>query len=59
VWFLEPPEDARHQWLIDRHRAFGRSLAEARERTFGSDERNAVLIEATRAAADLVVAMPM
>jgi pantothenate kinase len=58
VWFLEPPEQARHQWLIDRHRAFGRSLAEAHERTFGSDERNAVLIEATRAAADLVVAMP-
>jgi pantothenate kinase len=59
VWFLEPPAESRHQWLIDRHRAFGRSLAEARERTFGSDERNAVLIEATRASADLVVAMPL
>jgi pantothenate kinase len=59
VWFLEPPEESRHQWLIDRHRAFGRSLAEARERTFGSDERNAVLIEATRASADLIVPMPL
>ena len=55
VWFLAPDEDDRRQWLIDRHRAFGRSLEQARERTFGSDERNAVLINATRAAADLVV----
>lgn len=55
VWFLDPPEDDRRQWLIDRHRAFGRSLAEARERTYGSDERNAVLINATRSSADLVV----
>jgi pantothenate kinase len=55
VWFLDPPEDARHQWLIDRHRAYGRTLAEARERTFGSDERNAVLINATRSSADLIV----
>jgi pantothenate kinase len=55
AWFLDPPEDDRRQWLIDRHRAFGRSLAEARERTFGSDERNAVLINATRLSADLVV----
>jgi pantothenate kinase len=55
VWFLDPPEDDRRQWLIDRHRAFGRSLAEARERTYGSDERNAVLINASRSTADLVV----
>jgi len=55
VWFLDPPDDARRQWLIDRHRAFGRTLDEARERTYGSDEHNAVLINATRSAADLVV----
>lgn len=55
VWFLDPPPDARRQWLIDRHRAYGRTLDQARERTYGSDERNAVLIDATRAAADLVV----
>lgn len=55
VWFLDPPEDDRRQWLIDRHRAYGRTLAEARERTYGSDERNAALINATRSAADLVV----
>lgn len=55
VWFLDPPEADRHQWLIDRHRAFGRTPAQARDRTFGSDERNATLINATRDAADLVV----
>ncbi len=55
VWFLDPPAGARRQWLIDRHRAYGRTLDEARERTYGSDERNAVLIDATRSAADLVV----
>jgi pantothenate kinase len=59
VWFLDAPPDARHEWLIERHRAHGRGLAEARERTFGSDERNAVLIEATRAAADLIIPMPI
>ncbi len=55
VWFLAPPEDDRRRWLVDRHLAFGRTPAQARERTFGSDERNAVLINATRSAADLVV----
>lgn len=55
VWFLAPEESDRRQWLIDRHRAFGRTLEEARVRTFGSDERNAVLINATRQAADLVI----
>jgi pantothenate kinase len=59
VWFLDVAVEVRHEWLIERHRAYGRSLAEARERTFGSDECNAVLIEATRAAADLIVAIPI
>jgi pantothenate kinase len=59
AWFLAASPDTRHEWLIARHRAFGRSLAEARERTFGSDEHNAVLIEATRGAADVVVPMPI
>jgi len=59
AWFLDAPPETRHEWLIARHRAFGRSLVEARERTFGSDERNAILIEATREAADLIVTMPI
>lgn len=59
VWFLAPSPEQRHRWLIDRHRAYGRTPAQARDRTFGSDERNAVLIEATRPAADLVVVTPI
>ena len=55
VWFLDPPEDARRQWLIDRHRAFGRSWTRPASGPTASDERNAVLINATRSAADLVV----
>jgi pantothenate kinase len=55
TWFLAPAESLRQDRLIARHQAFGRSLAEARERSLGSDERNAVLINATRQAADLVL----
>ncbi|MFC4853222.1 nucleoside/nucleotide kinase family protein [Actinophytocola glycyrrhizae] len=55
TWFLAPDETLRRDRLIARHRAFGRALDEARERTLGSDERNAVLINATRHAADLVL----
>ena len=46
---------ARLERLIARHMAFGRDLAAARERAFGSDERNAELIETTRARADVLV----
>jgi len=55
TWFLAPDETLRRDRLIARHRAFGRSLDEARERTLGSDERNAVRINVTRPAADLVL----
>lgn len=55
TWFLAPDETVRRERLIARHEAFGRTRAQARERTLGSDERNAVLINATRSAADLVI----
>jgi pantothenate kinase len=55
VWFLAPQEEQRRQWLIDRHRAHGRTLEQARERTFGSDEANAVRVNASGHAADLVL----
>jgi pantothenate kinase len=55
TWFLAPPEDTRRARLLARHRAYGRTEAEARERTLGSDERNAVLINATAASADLII----
>lgn len=52
TWFLEPPEELRHQRLLARHRSYGKSAPEARAWTYGSDERNAALIAATAARAD-------
>jgi len=54
-WYVEVPEELRHARLEARHRAFGRSAAEAHERTYGSDERNAHLIAATAPAADAII----
>ncbi|MBP1325278.1 pantothenate kinase [Leucobacter exalbidus] len=53
AWFLEPTEEQRLTQLIARHERFGRSPAEAKERSLGSDQRNAELINGTAAAADL------
>jgi pantothenate kinase len=55
VWFLAPDEDTRRQRLLDRHRAYGRSLEAARQRTFGSDEANALRVNATAQSSDLVL----
>ncbi len=54
-WYVEPPEDLRIGRLIARHEAFGRSPEAARERSLGSDQRNAEVVAATRSRADLVV----
>ena len=55
VWFLRPPEPERVGRLVARHQAYGRSLAAAKERALGSDQRNAELIEATAARADRII----
>lgn len=55
VWFLAPDEPDRIERLVTRHRHYGRSLAEARQRALGSDQRNADLITATAEHADLVL----
>jgi pantothenate kinase len=55
VWFLELDDALRLDRLIARHVAYGRPPAQARARATGSDQRNAELIRATRARADLVV----
>lgn len=55
VWFLAPDEGLRRRWLIERHRAHGRTLEQARERTFGSDEANAQRVNTSGHAADLVL----
>jgi pantothenate kinase len=57
VWYIDLAEDTRLRRLIGRHMEFGRDSNEARERATGSDQRNAVLIEASRDHASLVVSL--
>lgn len=53
-WFVAPGEDVRLTRLVVRHQRHGRSLDEAVQRSQGSDQLNAELINATRPLADLV-----
>lgn len=55
VWFLAPEEPVRVARLIERHRRYGRSDAEARDRAHGSDQANAVRVLASADRADLVL----
>jgi pantothenate kinase len=55
VWFLAPDEQTRRAWLTTRHRRYGRTAAEAIERTTASDERNARLVAPTARRADLIL----
>ncbi|HEY2061796.1 nucleoside/nucleotide kinase family protein [Amycolatopsis sp. NBC_01480] len=55
AWYLAPDEPERIERLVSRHRRYGRSLVEARQRALGSDQRNADLISSTRDRADLVL----
>ena len=55
VWFLAPDEDTRRAWLTSRHCRYGRTPAQAAERTTGSDERNARLVAPTARRADLIL----
>ena len=55
AWFLDLDEDRRTERLVARHVRHGRTPARARAWVSGPDERNAELVRATRAAADLVV----
>ena len=55
IGYLDVPADVRLRRLIDRHVAFGKSRDEAAEFVRRSDEANAVLVEASRTRADLIV----
>ena len=57
VWYVDLAEDTRLRRLIGRHMEFGRDSAEARDRATGSDQRNAVLVAASRDHASLVVSV--
>jgi len=53
--FLELERGIRQQRLIERHVRFGKSPEDARSWALGTDERNALLVEATARRADHVV----
>jgi pantothenate kinase len=55
VWFLAPAEQVRLDRLVRRHEAYGKSPGQAREWAYGTDQRNADLVAATRDLADLVI----
>ena len=58
IWFCRVPDAVRRERLIARHVRFGKPPDRAREWVLRSDERNAALVAATEAAADLVVDLP-
>ena len=55
TWFVETDEELRVQRLIQRHIQFGKTPEYARAWVLRSDERNAELVAATAATADVLV----
>jgi pantothenate kinase len=55
VWFLAPVEAVRHERLVKRHEAYGKSREEAELWALGSDQRNAEVIEATASRAEAIL----
>lgn len=55
VWYVDLDADERLRRLVARHVRFGKEPAAAAAWATGTDERNAVLISATRSHADLIV----
>jgi pantothenate kinase len=55
VWYADLDADERLRRLVARHVRFGKEPAAATAWTTGTDERNAVLVSATRSHADLIV----
>jgi pantothenate kinase len=56
IWFCDSEGDVRRSRLVDRHVRFGKTVPGATAWVREVDERNAVLVEATRGRADVVVA---
>lgn len=55
IWYIDVDEDLRMRRLVARHEQFGKPHDAAVAWAGGPDERNAVLIRATRSRADVVV----
>ena len=56
VWYIDIDAALRRERLVARHMRFGRSAEEAQRWVAQTDEPNALLVEAGRAGADLVLA---
>ena len=54
TWFIDVPQELRHERLINRHIKFGKSPDDARDWSLGSDERNADIIRASASRADSI-----
>ena len=57
-WYVDLDDGVRRTRLQARHERYGRPPEEARDRTWGSDERNAMVVGESRPRADVVVAGP-
>jgi pantothenate kinase len=57
VWYCEPDDDVRIENLINRHRRYGKPVADARHWALGPDQRNAELIAATKTLADVIISL--
>lgn len=57
AWFVEVDPTLRRRRLVDRHIRFGRSPADAEAWVLSTDDPNALVIEAGKSAADLVVTL--
>src|SRR6476469_2536909 len=55
VWYVDLPDDERLARLVARHASFGKATDEAAAWAHGSDQANALLVQASRERADLVV----
>ena len=55
VWYVEVDDQVRVERLVRRHQDFGKAPDAALRWATGSDERNAHVVRATRARADVVV----
>ena len=53
AWFVHLADDERRRRMVQRHQRHGHDLQTARDRTFGSDERNAQLVNSAPNTPDL------
>ena len=53
AWFVHLADDERRRRMVARHLRHGHDLTDAEARTFGSDERNAALVNTRLVSPDL------